>query len=63
MLADEFATAPDPGRARREEIAGIPSGRLGAPAEIAAVIAFLAGDAAAYVTGAAWSVDGGKTAR
>jgi len=38
MLADEFATAPDPGRARREEIAGIPSGRLGAPAEIAAVI-------------------------
>jgi NAD(P)-dependent dehydrogenase (short-subunit alcohol dehydrogenase family) len=63
MLAGEFATSPDPGRARREEIGTIPAGRLGVPSEIASVIAFLAGDAAAYVTGAAWSVDGGKTAR
>lgn len=62
MLANEFATAPDALQARRQEIAGIPAGRLGTPAEIAAVIAFLAGDASAYVTGAAWSVDGGKTA-
>ena len=63
MLAKEFATAGDPSQARREETASIPLGRLGAPPEIAAVVAFLAGDAAAFVSGAAWSVDGGKTAR
>jgi NAD(P)-dependent dehydrogenase (short-subunit alcohol dehydrogenase family) len=39
--------------------AGRPLGRLAEPEEIAAVIAFLASDQAAYVTGAAWSVDGG----
>jgi 3-oxoacyl-[acyl-carrier protein] reductase len=39
--------------------AGRPLGRLANPAEIAAVIAFLLSDQASYVTGAAWSVDGG----
>jgi 3-oxoacyl-[acyl-carrier protein] reductase len=39
--------------------AGRPLGRLGEPEEIAAVIAFLCSDRASYVTGAAWSVDGG----
>jgi len=39
--------------------AGRPLGRLAEPAEIAAVIAFLCSDRASYVTGAAWSVDGG----
>jgi len=39
--------------------AGRPLGRLAEPAEIAAVIAFLASDRASYVTGAAWSADGG----
>ena len=39
--------------------AGRPLGRLAQPIEIASVIAFLASDRAAYVTGAAWSADGG----
>jgi 3-oxoacyl-[acyl-carrier protein] reductase len=39
--------------------AGRPLGRLTEPHEIAAVIVFLASDAASYVTGAAWSADGG----
>jgi NAD(P)-dependent dehydrogenase (short-subunit alcohol dehydrogenase family) len=39
--------------------AGRPLGRLAEAAEIAAVIAFLCSDRASFVTGAAWSVDGG----
>jgi NAD(P)-dependent dehydrogenase (short-subunit alcohol dehydrogenase family) len=39
--------------------AGRPLGRLAEPAEIAAVIAFLCSERASYVTGAAWSTDGG----
>jgi 3-oxoacyl-[acyl-carrier protein] reductase len=39
--------------------AGRPLGRLAEPQEIAAVICFLASERASYVTGAAWSADGG----
>jgi len=39
--------------------AGRPLGRLAEPEEIASVIVFLCSDAASYVTGAAWSADGG----
>jgi 3-oxoacyl-[acyl-carrier protein] reductase len=48
----------------REEVlkkvgAGRPLGRLAEPVEIAAVIAFLCSPLSSYVTGAAWSADGG----
>lgn len=39
--------------------AGRPLGRLAKPEEIAAVTVFLLSDRASYVTGAAWSADGG----
>ena len=39
--------------------AGRPLGRLAEPEEIAAVIAFLCSPRSSYVTGAAWSADGG----
>ena len=39
--------------------AGRPLGRLAQPEEIAGVIAFLCSPRASYVTGAAWSADGG----
>ena len=40
----------------------VPMGRLGRPPELAAVAAFLASDAAPYMTGAAITVDGGLSA-
>jgi 3-oxoacyl-[acyl-carrier protein] reductase len=39
--------------------AGRPLGRLAEPGEIADVVAFLCSDRSSYVTGAAWSADGG----
>jgi 3-oxoacyl-[acyl-carrier protein] reductase len=38
---------------------GVPAGRLGKPEELAALITFLAGEPAAYITGCSIPVDGG----
>ena len=46
--------------ARKAEILkAIPAGRLAAPDEVAQVVTFLAGDGAAYISGAVVPVDGG----
>jgi NAD(P)-dependent dehydrogenase (short-subunit alcohol dehydrogenase family) len=48
---------------RAEFVKMIPMGRYGEPFEIADAIAFLASDAASFITGAALPVDGGCKAR
>ena len=46
---------------RKESMsAGIPLGRVGQPAEIAATIAFLLSDGGGYINGATIQIDGGK---
>jgi 3-oxoacyl-[acyl-carrier protein] reductase len=60
-LADQQAERT--GKSKLEVIAAVgagrPLGRLAEPGEIASVIAFLCSDRSSYVTGAAWSADGG----
>ena len=60
-LADQQAQRS--GKSHQEVLesvaAGRPLGRLAEPEEIASVIAFLCSERASYVTGAAWSADGG----
>jgi glucose 1-dehydrogenase len=51
-------TLADPRKVATLE-AAIPIGRIGDPTDVAAVVAFLASDEAAYVTGATYVVDGG----
>lgn len=43
------------------ERSDVPLGRMGRAEEVAAVIGFLVGPEATYVTGAVWTVDGGRS--
>lgn len=56
----ELASAQGP--VRDEMLRGIPAGRIGEPAEIAELVAFLASDASSYLNGAVITADGGMTA-
>lgn len=50
-----------PDEARRRLLAMIPMGRMGTAAEVAALVVFLAGSQAGYITGQTIVIDGGVT--
>ena len=57
-----LANAPDPTAAREAMAARQLDGRMGSPAEVAAMVAFVAGPDGRFINGAALILDGGMTA-
>jgi 2-keto-3-deoxy-L-fuconate dehydrogenase len=58
-LQDRLTATGDAAAARQAFIARQPMGRIGQPAEIAALVVYLASDESAYTTGQAHVIDGG----
>ena len=57
-----LAEYADPETAYRQMASSQPMGRMGTPEEIAAAVLYLASDEATFVTGAAFTIDGGWSA-
>lgn len=62
MAEDAFALAEKPEKAKADALARHPVGRFGQPQDIAATVAWLTSDEAAFVTGQCFTIDGGLTA-
>jgi 3-oxoacyl-[acyl-carrier protein] reductase len=60
-IKETFPKGMDPEEAVKEKTKAIPAGRIGKPEELAALIAFLASEQAAYISGTTISVDGGAS--
>ena len=59
-LLETFMGQPDTPENREKFIGGIPLGRLSTPDDIAQAAVFLVSEQAAFITGAALEVDGGR---
>ena len=63
-LNEDFIASLAESAAFRANIGGIhPLGRTGAPQEVAELICWLASDAASFVTGQVWTIDGGRMSK
>ena len=60
-LLESFMGMPDTPENRKKFIATIPLGRLARPSDIAAVAVFLASDAAEFISGVEFPVDGARS--
>jgi len=60
-LLEKFMGVPDTPENRAKFIATIPLGRMSRPADVAAAALFLASDAANFISGVEFPVDGART--
>lgn len=58
---EEHASGGNPETVRTNYLGRIPAGRYGEPAEVAALVAFLASDDARFINGSVYTIDGGMT--
>lgn len=63
LVQDSIDLNPDPAAAEAAMLRGVALQRMAEASEVAAAIAFFAGDDASYITGTTLMVDGGLTAR
>lgn len=62
MADSAFALAGDPAAAQKDALARHPTGRFGAPEDVANMVAWLVSDQASFATGQCYLLDGGLTA-
>ncbi len=62
MICGVIDRAPDPAAARAQFNAMAPLGRMAQVAEVAALVAFLVSDEAAFISGSEYGIDGASTA-
>ena len=60
-MIEQFLGTADTPEARAKVIAGIPLGRMSSPQDVAQATLYLASDAACFITGVEFPVDGGRT--
>ena len=60
-LLEDFMGMPDTPENRNKFLASIPLGRLARPNDVANAALYLASDAADFITGVEFPVDGGRT--
>jgi len=58
-IKETFPKGMDPEQAQQEKTRAIPAGRIGKPEELGALVAFLASEQAAYISGTTIQIDGG----
>jgi 3-oxoacyl-[acyl-carrier protein] reductase len=58
-IKETFPKGVDPEEAVKEKTKAIPAGRIGKPEELGALVAFLASEQAAYISGTTIQIDGG----
>jgi NAD(P)-dependent dehydrogenase (short-subunit alcohol dehydrogenase family) len=61
IFPDAYAISEQDWRQRNETVSGVPLNRVGHPREVGLMAVYLASEAASYVTGQTFAIDGGRT--